>query len=151
MKRIIRLTESDLTRIVKRVISENNRSLLREGVGATAAKKLYDALSGNFFDDNEAQALIAVKMIKNCDDLKEFAKQIHKLSGKPLNKYIDSEMSAVDVEYDKIVAYWSKIATNCVKPDEKYDSKRSIDFNDDYTSWNGVLQWLKGSQRGISY
>ena len=33
MKKIVRLTESDLTRIVKRIIEENKKQNLREGIG----------------------------------------------------------------------------------------------------------------------
>lgn len=35
MKKIVRLTESDLTRLVKRVINEENKTKLNEGIGTT--------------------------------------------------------------------------------------------------------------------
>ena len=63
MKRIIRLTESDLARIVKRVIRENNRTLLREGVGATAYSEIKSK-------DRKIIAK-AVYSIKNNDDYNE--------------------------------------------------------------------------------
>jgi hypothetical protein len=145
MKRIVRLTESDLTRIVKRVIRENNRSLLREGVGTTAAKKLYDALSGNFFDDNEAQALIAVKMVKTCADVIEFSKGIKNLTGKSVPQYIDSEMSSADSEYDQITDYFYKITKPCMEYDvkkNKYEGPNT--FNDGNDSLNNIIRWIKG-------
>jgi hypothetical protein len=141
MKKVIRLTESDLVRIVKRVISEQ-KTTLNEGVGTMAAKKLYDALSGHFLDDKEGEALTAIKMVKNCQDLKELLTGIRKLSGMSLHEYIDDQMSAVDTEYDQITEYIYNIQNKCGKTGS---------FDDGYNSWNHMLKWLSGRGYTISY
>jgi hypothetical protein len=141
MKKVIRLTESDLVRIVKRVISEQ-KTTLNEGAGTMAAKKLYDALSGHFLDDKEREALTAIKMVKNCQDLKELLTGIRKLSGMELHEYIDDQMSAVDTEYDQITEYIYNIQNKCGKTGS---------FDDGYGSWNHMLKWLSGRGYSISY
>jgi hypothetical protein len=107
MKRIIRLTESDLTRLVRRVVKESR--LLNEGVGTTAAKSFIHALEktilGVNVDDDEPAALAAVLTMKSRDDLKEFSTEITNHSGKGWCAYFNSEMSDVDSEYDMINAY----------------------------------------------
>ena len=154
MKRVIRLTESDLTRIVRRVVNESNRGLILEGNGATAAQKLYSALTSTTklfgFDtginatDNEAAALAAVKMVKTCKDLGEFIDKIKELSGMSFDKFIDSEMSAADEEYDQIVAYLGSIISKC--------DRSSASFNAGYGSWNSFLSFMAGrGYKPISY
>jgi hypothetical protein len=99
MKRIVRLTESDLTRIVRRVIRES-KGMINEGNGAAVANEFIAALSK--WDDDEAGALIAMKKIKDRASLVEFSKQITAKTGKGWCEYLNSEMSDVDVEYTKI-------------------------------------------------
>lgn len=74
MKRIIRLTESDLARIVRRVISENNRNLLREGVGATA----YSDIKSK----DRKRIANAVYSIKNNNDYNECLNLVKKNDNK---------------------------------------------------------------------
>jgi hypothetical protein len=100
MKRIVRLTESDLTRIVRRVLSE--------GVGTSAADEFVAALSGTF-DDDEAGALTAIRKCKNRNDLVEFSKRIQGKTGKGWCEYFNSEMSDVDEEYGQINDYVKSI------------------------------------------
>jgi hypothetical protein len=141
MKRIVRLTESDLTRIVRRVIRES-KGMINEGNGANAAVKLHTALSGSFWDDDESGALAAIKTIKTCQELQECMTKIKALTGKTLPAYIDSEMSAADSEYDGITAHISNLSSNC-------GDRQS--FNDGYNSWNNILKWAGGRAGTISY
>jgi hypothetical protein len=105
MKRIVRLTESDLTRIVRRVLSE--------GVGTSAADEFVAALSG-IFDDDEAGALTAIRKCKNRNDLVEFSKRIQGKTGKGWCEYFNSEMSDVDDEYTQINDYVVSLGgSNC--------------------------------------
>jgi hypothetical protein len=101
MKRIVRLTESDLTKIVRRVIRESKRSLLREGNGAAVAASFIKSLSGTF-DDDEAAALRNIKLLKDRASLQEFSKTITARTGKGWCEYFNSEMSNVDEEYGDI-------------------------------------------------
>jgi len=105
MKRIIRLTESDLTRIVKRVISEQQSSNAK-----TSAKKFYDALEGSMLSDNEAAALSAVKSLKSKEDVKAFNDELKKLSGgKGFKEIYSSNMSPADTEFDDIASHMLEI------------------------------------------
>jgi hypothetical protein len=96
MKRIVRLTESDLTRIVRRVINEGN--------GAAVADSFIKSLSG-LIDDDEAAALRNIKLLKDRTALQEFSKQITAKTGKGWCQYFNSEMSNVDEEYQQINDY----------------------------------------------
>jgi hypothetical protein len=102
MKRIVRLTESDLTRIVRRVIRES-RGTINEGNGSAVADEFIAALSK--WDDDEPGALIAMKKIKDRTSLQEFSKQITAKTGKGWCEYLNSEMSDVDEEYSQINEY----------------------------------------------
>ena len=93
MKRIVRLTESDLTRIVRRVLNEGN--------GAAVADSFIKSLSG-MFDDDEAAALRNIKLLKDRTSLQEFSKQITAKTGKGWCQYLNSEMSDADEEYELI-------------------------------------------------
>ena len=100
MKRIVRLTESDLTRIVRRVIRES-KGMINEGNGAAVANSFIKSLSGTF-DDDEAAALRNIKLLKDRTSLQEFSKQITAKTGKGWCEYLNSEMSDVDEEYSQI-------------------------------------------------
>jgi hypothetical protein len=116
MKRIVRLTESDLTRIVRRVLSE--------GVGTSAADEFVEALSGTF-DDDEAAALIAIRKCKNRNDLVEFSKRIQAKTGKGWCAYLNSEMSDVDEEYGQINDYAKSLGgSDCFKSSVVGDIRR---------------------------
>jgi hypothetical protein len=102
MKRIVRLTESDLARIVRRVINEQVTTPKSTGVGKSAATQFIKALSYTF-DDSEADALTAVNRLKNKTDLGEFVSEITRVKGGTFCKYLNSEMSNADDEYDMII------------------------------------------------
>ena len=118
MKRIVRLTESDLSRIVRRVISEQKEKYTDQdkgvgkyapkpspkstGVGKSAATQFIKALSG-YLDDSESGALIAITRLKNKLDLGEFVSEIIRVKGGTFCKYLNSEMSNADDEYEKII------------------------------------------------
>jgi hypothetical protein len=74
MKRIVRLTESDLTRIVRRVINEG-RTI------AETAKNLYDAKGGMFGNDKEAQVVSELMSIKDLTQLNAVSTELAKLNG----------------------------------------------------------------------
>lgn len=99
MSRIVRLTERDLTRIVRRVISES-KGFLNEGNGVAVADSFIKSLSQ--FDDDEAAALRNIKLLKDKTSLQEFSKQITAKTGKGWCEYLNSEMSDADEEYSQI-------------------------------------------------
>ena len=113
----ITLTESDLRRIVKRVITEQPKGQKKvetesPNIRENPAAYIYDALTDRI-DDNEGLVLHAVKYIKDCAGLKKCNINIKKLSGKDLLTFINSEMSSVDEEYDQIIKHISNIAFSC--------------------------------------
>jgi replication-associated recombination protein RarA len=108
MKRIVRLTESDLTKIVRRVIRESKRSLLREGNGAAVADSFIKSLSG-LFDDDEAGALNNIRLLKDKTALGEFANRIQSVKGMTFCEYLNDEMSNVDEEYELIIKHIKSI------------------------------------------
>jgi hypothetical protein len=119
MKRIIRLTESDLTRIVRRVINEGN--------GAAVADSFIKSLSG-LFDDDEAAALRNIKLLKDRTALQEFSKQITAKTGKGWCQYLNSEMSDVDEEYGQINDHVKSLGgSDCYKGSTLGSMKRSAD------------------------
>jgi len=85
MKRIVRLTENDLTRIVKRVIKENKKQPLNEGIGTallvlTGVGVLYLGRKLKKFIDKYGKFLSSVQLstflnkIKSIEDGKEEGK-----------------------------------------------------------------------------
>jgi len=90
MKKIIRLTESDLIRLVKRVINEQPTP--STGIGKSVANEFIEALSKTF-DDDEKGALKAIKRLQTPTDFIEFQNQIQKETGKNICEYINSELS----------------------------------------------------------
>ena len=68
MKKVIRLTESDLARIVKRVIKES-KGILNEGNGTTAFQTIQKGMSGMGTDENMVAK--GVYMIKSKADYQE--------------------------------------------------------------------------------
>jgi hypothetical protein len=71
-------------------------------LGKSAATDFIEALSGTF-DDSEADALTAVNRLKNKTDLGEFVSEITRVKGGTFCKYLNSEMSNADSEYEKII------------------------------------------------
>ena len=119
MRRVIRLTESDLTRIVRRVLNEGN--------GAAVANSFIKSLSGTF-DDDEAAALRNIKLLKDRTSLQEFSKQITAKTGKGWCEYFNSEMSDVDEEYNQINDYIKSLGgSDCHQTSTMGNMKRSVD------------------------
>ena len=124
MKRIVRLTESDLTRIVRRVIRES-RGTINEGNGSAVADEFIAALSK--FDDDEAGALIAIKKIKDRSGLSELSTRIKAKTGKGWCEYLNSEMSNVDEEYGQINDYVVSLGgSNCYQSSTMGSVKREL-------------------------
>ena len=116
MKRIVRLTESDLTRIVRRVLNEGN--------GAAVAQSFIKSLSG-LIDDDEAAALRNIKLLKDRTSLQEFSKAITASTGKGWCEYLNSEMSDVDEEYGQINDHVKSIGgSDCFKGSVVGDIRR---------------------------
>lgn len=93
MKKTIRLTESDLTRIVKQVIRENKKQNLNEGIGTTllvltGAGVFYLGSKLKKFIDNygkyfsTAQLSLFLKKIQSIEDGSEEGKVVVKDNGK---------------------------------------------------------------------
>lgn len=103
MRKIVRLTESDLVRIVKRVISEdaanatstNPWSLLKNPTTANIAKTLYNAKG--YFNDDEKIVVAAVSKIKDKNMWWQVTKELQKLTGgKGIPEYINTFMQGPD-------------------------------------------------------
>ena len=103
MRKIIRLTESDLIRLVKRVINEQTTP--STGIGKSAAKQFVDALSQTI-DDND-MALKAMQRIKNKTDFNEFAIEIKRITKMDFCDYLTDEISGLEDNYRPIsdIAY----------------------------------------------
>ena len=103
MKRIVRLTESDLARIVRRVIAEdaatttstNPWTLLKTPTIANIAKTIYDAKG--YFNDDEKIVIAAVSKIKDKNMWWQVTKELQKLTGgKGIPEYISTFMQGPD-------------------------------------------------------
>jgi hypothetical protein len=98
MKRIVRLTESDLTKIVRKVVRES-RGLLMEGTGysvATSVKSLIaDAGITNWW--NKSDILAQLKKLKVQADYNECKLNLNK--NRTVYDYIVSELGTTS--YDK--------------------------------------------------
>jgi hypothetical protein len=94
MKRIVRLTESDLTRIVRRVVNEQTDQDKRYEY---IAKLIYNA-KGYFMDEN-SDVVKALKLIKDKTQWWKVNKQLQKLTGgRGIAKYIDSFMHGNELD-----------------------------------------------------
>ena len=130
MKKIIRLTESDLIRLVKRVINEQPTP--STGIGKSVANDLVKALSpmshGKFIDD-DAAALKAIKLLKNKADYDEMENELNNTHKKYFCNYLESEMSDLQIEpkeYMMIMNHVKSIGgADCVK---SIESKRAMGF-----------------------
>ena len=102
MKKVIRLTESDLVRIVKRVISEQDNDP-NKGIALKVVGMLMVATGGMGTD--EEKIMDALKLIANKDIYKSVIKvlqtspKVKSQYGKNFNKIID--LIATDVESSK--------------------------------------------------
>jgi hypothetical protein len=90
MKKVIRLTESDLARIVRRVINES-KDVLNEGAGTTAFQTINNAMSGMGTDENGVTK--GVYMIKTKADYQECLNLVRKEGYKTIMGYIATDMS----------------------------------------------------------
>ena len=89
MKKVIRLTESDLARIVRRVINES-KDVLNEGAGTTAFQTINNAMSGMGTDENGVTK--GVYMIKTKVDYQECLDLVKKEGYKTILEYIQTDM-----------------------------------------------------------
>lgn len=103
MKKIVRLTESDLIRIVKRVIAEdanaaqstNPWSLLKNPTPANIAKVIYDAKG--ILNDNEKIVVAAMQKIKDRTMWDAVTKELQKLTGgKGIPEYLNTFLQGDD-------------------------------------------------------
>jgi hypothetical protein len=124
MKRIVRLTEADLTRIVRRVISEDKRKKLNEGIGTgllvlSGIGVLYLGRKLKKFIDKYAKFMTSARLglflskVNEIEDGKEDGKIVVKESGdyKFIYIVIDGEVFdsiTIDMENDSIYGGHSK-------------------------------------------
>lgn len=152
MKKIIRLTESDLIRLVKRVINEQTTP--STGIGKSVAKELVTALSpmsnGKFIDD-DAAALNSIKRLKNKADYDEMENELIDTYKKSFCTYLESEMSYYQIEpkeYMMIMDYVKSIGgADCVESIERRRSgellgriKKDFNFKSDNDHKGGGYQ-----------
>ena len=137
MRKIIRLTESDLIRLVKRVINEQTTP--STGIGKTAAKQFVDALSK--FNNDEAGAFKAISQLKNNSDFIEFKNQIEKITGQEICVYLDSKMSEFDYkEYDgilRIIKTLSNEQVDCTDDSDGHKTYSHRLMNSMAKTWQG--------------
>ena len=99
MKRIVRLTESDLTRIVRRVVSES-RGLIYEGTGQAAYDKIWWAMAGPGTNNGNVKA--GVMMIQTKQDYQELLNLVKsKQSKNTVMAWIATDMDYASSGYDK--------------------------------------------------
>ena len=91
MRKIIRLTESDLIRLVKRVINEQTTP--STGVGKLVANEFIKALSKPI--DDEQGAVNAVNKLRNKNDVTEFKNEIKRKTNMDFCSYFNDEMSTL--------------------------------------------------------
>lgn len=142
MKRVIRLTESDLTRIVRRVIMEDQNSQrgfrrnINEGATVAAtAQGLYDAKG--IVNDNETQVAAELASIKDANQYNLVNVELKKLTGgKGVFSWIASFIQGTDLNaknykgtsiLDQLVRIWYPAAY-------KSGSWESVDFSKN--PWN---------------
>ena len=78
MKKVVRLTESDLSRIIKKVMSEQNTVPKKNFLDGVNCKDLIDCLKKFSFGDNGKKVdSISVKSLEFC---------LHQKGGNPVNK-----------------------------------------------------------------
>jgi CCR4-NOT transcriptional regulation complex NOT5 subunit len=100
MKRIVRLTESDLVRIVKRVIKENEDE----------DENLWDVDNYNRFvsdvKDEISFVIQNVKLSKDCEDLKRSKTALEKLENMMMT-YGNNELTDGEVEhYSEVIEFY---------------------------------------------
>jgi hypothetical protein len=93
MKKVIRLTESDLARIVKRVIKES-KGILNEGNGTTAFQTIQKGMSGMGTDENMVAK--GVYMIKSKADYQECLDLVKKQGFNSIMDWISTDWTYVD-------------------------------------------------------
>jgi hypothetical protein len=93
MKKVIRLTESDLARIVKRVIKES-KGILNEGVGAKAFQIIKQGLSK--MNTDEDMIAKGVYMIKTKVDYQECLALVKKAGYNTIISWINTKWQEVD-------------------------------------------------------
>jgi|688.fasta_scaffold870541_2 hypothetical protein len=98
MKRIVRLTESDLTRIVRRVVKESR--LLKEGAGKTAFDIITAGMSV-WDGTDEAEVKRGVFTIKSLPDYKECLALVKAEGYNTIMAYIATDMEYASGGYDK--------------------------------------------------
>lgn len=81
MKKVIRLTESDLVRIVKRVINENETAM-EKSVSTENGKKAYMSLKAGVDGKDYEKIANALYSIKTKEDYNTVIRHIHKYIGK---------------------------------------------------------------------
>jgi len=143
MKRVIRLTESDLTRIVRRVIMEDQNSQRgsRRNIneGATidqTAKNLYDAKGGFLGNDKEAQVVSELMSIANASQFNQVSEALKKLTGgKGVFSWIASFIQGPDLTaklhkntsiVDQLMRIWYP---NNYKSGDYFDKLQTNPFN----------------------
>ncbi len=112
MKKIIRLSESDLVRIVNRVISES-KIKLHEGNGTTAFNTIKDGMAGLGTDEDKVAK--GVYSIKNKADYDEALALVKKAGYKTIMCWIGTDMGW-SKEYDSTqaapIADWGQQGNN---------------------------------------
>jgi hypothetical protein len=109
MKKIVRLTESDLARIVRRVIAEETT----QNNGLKAFQLIKAGMSG--LGTDEAKVQTGVFTIKNKADYQTCLSYVKKEGYNTIMKYIATDMSfgdAYDEEQSAHIANWGQLDNN---------------------------------------
>ena len=129
MKRIVRLTESDLARIVKRVISEGP---VGDSVFDNITNLIKTANIGNWW--NKSAILNELRKLKSCDDYNAFMMRVKKRGFNTASDWIRRTLDT-NPEYDSTQAAYT---TNPLKglgtglTDEEFNAQLSRLLNGFY-------------------
>ena len=119
MKKVIRLTESELIRLVKRVIKEEYKSnnFINEVTGNMTVPQLAKKFVDSFgtFNDDETSAVSCINALENESEWNAFDAEVKKISGSSVKELFNDNMSAWDRrQYDFTVQHVKDITNGKV-------------------------------------
>jgi len=125
MKKIVKLTENDLMKIVKRVIKEN------EGMGESEMFKIFRSEIGDIFTN--------IETVEHSSEFEDLYMDLVYME----NKIIDNEDKLSDEEYDMLMDDINICRENIEDMSYNFEDGEEGDDDDDITSYN--TKWIMPS------